>query len=142
MEAVSKIQKIFKIEESASTGISYLIKVLFYLLGFKFIWSKMVPVSTKEEKEDNYRKPPTLFLWLIAIHTATFGFTSQRYESNLDKVEYKAGLLVTQLSSTEFKVGSPRIGYIQNLKECSTKPEFLIFLHILLCGVKKLFVKM
>ena len=67
MEAVSKIQKIFKIEESASTGISYLIKVLFYLLGFKFIWSKMVPVSTKEEKEDNYRKPPTLFLWLIAI---------------------------------------------------------------------------
>ncbi|MCG8632832.1 MAG: hypothetical protein MI863_03340, partial [Desulfobacterales bacterium] len=59
--------------------------------GAKFIISKFV--STKEAPL------PTGVVWLIGLYFAAYAFTSQRYESRLDKIEFRYSTFTTQIAA-------------------------------------------
>ena len=51
----------------------------------------------REINRPNYRKPPTLLLWIFGIYIALYGIADTRYESALDRLENRMGALVPQL---------------------------------------------
>lgn len=83
------------------------LKVFFYYSGVTFIFRKFVP--TKKNIL------PTGLIWFIGIYFATYAFTAQRYESQLDKVELRYNIFTTQVAAGT-KFSNKRLMKILNKK--------------------------
>jgi uncharacterized protein YjbI with pentapeptide repeats len=90
------------------------------LIGIRLLYRKLVP---EPEDQPGYRKPSTFVLWCFAVYFAAFGIAAQRFESQLDKVEHKSIILITQLATNLHKKALGRIAHIQTEK-CPVKPYF------------------
>lgn len=63
-----------------------------YFSGLKIIFRKFIP-------EKNNSRLPVGFIWLLGLYFAAYAFTSQRYESRLDKIEYQYNIFSTQVAA-------------------------------------------
>jgi uncharacterized protein YjbI with pentapeptide repeats len=88
--------------------------------GFRFIWSKILPPSPKQEQDK--RRASSFVFWFIGIYAAFFGIATQRYENTIDKIENRANAVLAQLSGNP-KIVMERIAEVQNMR-CPVKPEF------------------
>ncbi|WDP89019.1 MAG: pentapeptide repeat-containing protein [Desulfobacter sp.] len=84
-------QKFFPEETKYKWYISFPERLVHYS-GIRFIWRKFFPA-----KKD--RHLPTGWVWLLGIYFAAYAFTSQRYESKLEKVEFRYNTFTTQVAA-------------------------------------------
>nr|WP_319393719.1 pentapeptide repeat-containing protein [uncultured Desulfobacter sp.] len=64
----------------------------FHYSGITFIFRKFFPAKQSD-------KCPTGFIWLIGLYFAAYAFTNQRYENELDKVEFQYNIFTTQVAA-------------------------------------------
>lgn len=72
----------------------YYFERFFYYSGIKYIYRTFIPAQKNE-------KTPFGVLWIIGLYFAAFGFTTQRYESQLERVEYKYSIFIAQMAAGE-----------------------------------------
>ena len=72
--------------------IKSILKGIYYYSGFQHITSKLII------NEDN-KKYPTFFLWLIASYVALYGIADQRHSKELSRLDLKSTILITQTTS-------------------------------------------
>ena len=75
----------------AKNTIMVFINRVFYYSGLKFIYRQFVPVDYKTLLKG--------VIWLSGLYFAAYTFTAQRYEFQLDRIEYKYNLFITQIGS-------------------------------------------
>ena len=90
-----KLQKLKKFREAMALQEAlknnwYYFERFFYYSGIKFIISKFIPIDKK--------KLPTGVIWLLCLYFAAYAFTSQRYESQLDRIEFKYNTFTAQIA--------------------------------------------
>jgi len=93
---------------------------LYNLSGVRHIWEMAWPRKTNDPE---YRKPPTLFLWVIGLYSALYGIAATHYEAALDRVENRMGALASQLSTTNEEAFKHLIGQIPRIQEMTTPPD-------------------
>lgn len=78
-------------KEPGGDKITLLELVLAYS-GVTYVYRMFIPLDRK-------KKLPIGFVWLIGIYFAAYAFTAQRYESQLDKIEFRYSTFTTQVGA-------------------------------------------
>lgn len=91
----------------------YCFERFFHYSGLKFIWAMFIP--------NKKGVLPTGFVWLTGLYFAAYAFTSQRYESQLDNVEFRYNTFTTQVAAGA-TFSNHRLMEILN-KEIPVKPS-------------------
>ncbi len=78
-------------EETKKNWFWYYLELFCYYTGLKYIFRKFFPT------EKNVL--PTGWVWLLGLYFAAYAFTAQRYESRLDKIEFRYNIFTTQLAA-------------------------------------------
>lgn len=102
-------------------GRTFLKWLLLDFLGLRFIYGKLNPEKNEDLQKQGYKKPATLFLWLIGIYIATFGIASNRYENRIDIIENRLNRLYAQIPK-DIHVAFQRINDVQKML-CPAKPK-------------------
>ncbi len=77
-------------QEPGKKGEWYYFERFVYYSGIRFVWEKFCPTEKN--------KFPTGFIWLVGLYFAAYAFTFQRYESLLDKVEFRYNTFTSQIA--------------------------------------------
>nr|VFJ44645.1 MAG: Pentapeptide repeat-containing protein [Candidatus Kentron sp. FM]VFJ44998.1 MAG: Pentapeptide repeat-containing protein [Candidatus Kentron sp. FM]VFK06626.1 MAG: Pentapeptide repeat-containing protein [Candidatus Kentron sp. FM] len=105
-------------------GLYLLIKVILRFCwnysGFRHIWEM---ARFRDINASDYKKPPTLVLWIIGIYIALYGIASTRYEATLDRVENRMATLASQLSTSNAQAFESLIAQIPRIQQMKTPLE-------------------
>lgn len=77
----------------------------------------------RELNAPDYKKPPTLPLWIVGIYAALYGIASTHYEATLDRVENRMSALASQLSTGNDDAFKRLIEQIPRIQGMKTPPE-------------------
>lgn len=91
----------------------YYFERFFHYSGIKYVSSKFI--TTQKEPV------PTGVVWLFGLYFAAYAFTAQRYESQLDKIEFRYSTFTTQVAAGATFVNKRLMGILH--EETPVKPS-------------------
>jgi|GEM_PF-4669571 len=91
------------------------LKVFKYIACFFWLHSGLAFIFSKTKSEKEINTYPTLFIWIISIYTALFGFATQRHESQLNRIEEKISSLQALQSDNTTRIKANIYSNLKNV---------------------------